>query len=281
MSSRKLRLALIDYCKGGYFWKDCFLFSLLNGEVKNKIELNESNPDIVISCGFGNKYKNFNSSTVKIQLLNNEPWEKPDTGQFNYYIGALNGSVRNTSCSCYIPWWIGRWINGKKEGIDFQKYRNADRLQRKFCSQVGRLDKRLHREAFINALNKSYKTGVDCVNNSSYRKMALQNDGLNNCVRAKLDFIAKYKFNITFENIDRVGYITEKAIDPFLANTVPIYFGNAPTFFNDFECDARLILNGNTYQQVIEYVKYLDTHDEAYVDVLNKYFSIEKIEKKI
>jgi len=42
----------------------------------------------------------------------------------------------------------------------------------------------------------------------------------------KLSLIAPYKFCLAFENSIAVDYVTEKFFDPFLAGTVPVYFGS-------------------------------------------------------
>lgn len=43
---------------------------------------------------------------------------------------------------------------------------------------------------------------------------------------AKLDFLRKHKTNIAFENGSYPGYVTEKLIDAFYSNTLPIYWGS-------------------------------------------------------
>jgi glycosyltransferase involved in cell wall biosynthesis len=44
----------------------------------------------------------------------------------------------------------------------------------------------------------------------------------------KLNTLSNYKFNICFENQKNIsGYVTEKIIDSFLAQSVPIYFGSS------------------------------------------------------
>lgn len=123
-------------------------------------------------------------------------------------------------------------------------------------------------------MEKQYKK-VDVVNSSSYRRRLLPATPL-----GKHDYISKYKFNLTFESTDKAGYITEKALDPFFAYTVPVYFGNNQTFYNDFEYDDGLLLNGKTYQEVIDYMAYLDTHDDAYLSLIDKYFKLDKIDRR-
>lgn len=44
--------------------------------------------------------------------------------------------------------------------------------------------------------------------------------------KAKIDFQRKFKFTIAFENASEQGYTTEKIIDPLIAGSIPIYWGN-------------------------------------------------------
>ena len=51
----------------------------------------------------------------------------------------------------------------------------------------------------------------------------------------KLEFLRKHKFNIAFENSSYLGYLTEKITDAFVANTIPIYWGDIKVsqYFNE------------------------------------------------
>lgn len=42
----------------------------------------------------------------------------------------------------------------------------------------------------------------------------------------KRDFLAAYKFTIAFENSRAPGYYTEKILDPMLAGSIPVYWGD-------------------------------------------------------
>ncbi|MCX7412774.1 MAG: glycosyltransferase family 10 [Planctomycetia bacterium] len=50
----------------------------------------------------------------------------------------------------------------------------------------------------------------------------------------KQAFLADYKFTITFENESHPGYTTEKLVDPMVAGSVPIYWGD-PLVGRDFD----------------------------------------------
>lgn len=85
-------------------------------------------------------------------------------------------------------------------------------------------------------------------------------------------FMSSYKFIICFENRKFEKYITEKLINPFIARTVPIYWG---TDYVDqiFNKNAYLRLEDETDSAIEELIKkiiYLDTHNEEYLKMLNE-----------
>jgi hypothetical protein len=87
-----------------------------------------------------------------------------------------------------------------------------------------------------------------------------------------IKFIAQYKFMICFENTIEGTYITEKIVNPFLARTIPIYFGTS--YCNQvFNKDAFLYLEDESeksYQALLEKVKELDYDDTKYLHMVNQ-----------
>lgn len=101
-------------------------------------------------------------------------------------------------------------------------------------------------------------------------------------VKDKFQFLNKYKFNIAFENSAVDGYTTEKLIDAFAANTVPIYWGN-PYVSLDINPESFININDfSTFDEAIEYIKNVDEDNRLYQQYLsadplmgNKYLSWE------
>ena len=87
-----------------------------------------------------------------------------------------------------------------------------------------------------------------------------------------IKFIAQYKFMICFENTIEGTYITEKIVNPFLARTIPIYFGtNYCTHV--FNKDAFLSLEDESersYNTLLEKIKELDYDDTKYLQMANE-----------
>ena len=130
-------------------------------------------------------------------------------------------------------------------------------LHRKFCSFVvsnGGGDPA--RTEFFKRLSK-YKH-VD----SGGRFM----NNVGGAVANKLEFCARYKFNIAFENSCHPGYVTEKVMQPLSVWSVPIYYG-AQDVEKDFslECMVRL-KDVNDIDALIDEVIELDRNDDLYLE---------------
>jgi hypothetical protein len=84
-----------------------------------------------------------------------------------------------------------------------------------------------------------------------------------------INFISQYKFIICCENSANGTYISEKIINAYLANTIPIYWSTSHVF-NMFNPQSMIFLHNNDYQAVVNKVIELDNDDEAYLDMLNQ-----------
>jgi hypothetical protein len=140
--------------------------------------------------------------------------------------------------------------------------RDAESLMRAktgFCSFVVSNEKSKPRLKFFDKLSRYKKvdSGGKARNNIGYR------------VPDKQAFLRSYKFNIAFENESHPGYTTEKIAEAFVANTVPIYWGN-PLIERDF--NTKAFVNCHDFRnldQVVEYIVELDRNDELYRRTLN------------
>ena len=96
-------------------------------------------------------------------------------------------------------------------------------------------------------------------------------------VSNKLEFQKKHKFVIAFENTSTVGYTTEKIVNAFAANAIPIYWGN-PEITKEFNPDS--FINCHDYNltsdgeievcdKIIKEIIRLDQDDQAYLKMLS------------
>lgn len=80
----------------------------------------------------------------------------------------------------------------------------------------------------------------------------------------------EYKFVIAIENEPIEGYITEKILNPMLANSIPIYYG-APDISKYFNPKRFVnISDFKNYEDCINHIIYLDNNDEAYNSIINE-----------
>lgn len=117
----------------------------------------------------------------------------------------------------------------------------------------------------IDGLSKCMRssTGPEGVTLSHHHDMRVN-------IAMKREAIAKYMFNMAFENSIEDGYVTEKAFDALIAGTVPVYLGdaahlrsllphpNAAIFIADF---------GDNFTAIAERLNYLMHNETAYEEL--------------
>lgn len=131
-------------------------------------------------------------------------------------------------------------------------------LNRKFCNFVYSNSLRADpiREQFFHALSK-YKrvdSGGIFLNNMGSR------------VGDKQAFLKEYKFAIAIENSSLPGYSTEKIYEPFLSQSLPIYWGD-PNISSDYNPNSFVnLMDYASMDEAIEEIIRLDNDDAAYLE---------------
>ncbi|WRE90942.1 fucosyltransferase [Helicobacter pylori] len=134
----------------------------------------------------------------------------------------------------------------------------SDPLKRGFASFVASNPNAPIRNAFYDALNS-----IEPVAGGGSVKNTL---GYN--VKNKSEFLSQYKFNLCFENTQGYGYVTEKIIDAYFSHTIPIYWGS-PSVAKDFNPKSFVnVCDFKDFDEAIDYMRYLHTHPNAYLDML-------------
>jgi alpha(1,3/1,4) fucosyltransferase len=86
----------------------------------------------------------------------------------------------------------------------------------------------------------------------------------------KQAFLRDYKFTIAFENESHPGYTTEKIVEPMLANSIPIYWGD-PLVGRDF--DTRSFLSAHdshSLDDLVERVIEVDRNPALHLELLGR-----------
>ncbi|NEO99689.1 MAG: glycosyltransferase [Symploca sp. SIO2E9] len=150
----------------------------------------------------------------------------------------------------------------KNEDFDPEKIKKE---KTKFCNFVYSNMHGRKRNRFFKKLSK-YKrvdSGGKWLNNLGYR------------VKDKLEFLKQYKLTIAFENFAYPGYTTEKLIQPMLANSIPIYWGN-PLVNRDF--NTKSFLNYSEFKnedELIEKIIEIDQNDDLYLEYLKQPYFVD------
>ena len=212
----------------------------------------EGSPDYVIVQGASlSDHYRFGDS-VKI-VLNGENCV-PDFNAFDYAIGFdhLNFGDRYLRCPLFAMYRsFGDLVNRSVAMSD------GKLLNRKFCSfVVSNID-------FGDPIRRKFFERL-----SKYKKVdsgGRWNNNVGGPVKDKLAFCCGYKFNIAFENSAYNGYTTEKNMEAYAAESVPIYFGN-PTIETDFRLESMVRVKGEQdIERAVEEVIRLDNDDAAYL----------------
>lgn len=86
----------------------------------------------------------------------------------------------------------------------------------------------------------------------------------------KRSFQKSCKFSLCFESTEHTGFITEKIMDAFLAETVPVYFGD-PNVTELFNKNAFLQYDGHSdMNALVNRIIELDQNEDAYLKMMNE-----------
>jgi hypothetical protein len=215
------------------------------------IEINPK-PDFLIHSVYSKNYLKYNCCRICVSGENN----RPDFKRSDFHIGF--DYIDNPA---YLRWPL--FLMGRFMPEYLLKKKDVHTIfseKKRFCSFVVSNGEARERIDFFLSLSK-------------YKKVDSGGRYLNNIggpVNDKLDFLTQSKFNIAFENVSYLGYTTEKIFDAFLANTIPIYWGN-PRVNEDF--NERAFINVHNFESteaLISYIQYLDENAEAYKLMLNE-----------
>ena len=127
----------------------------------------------------------------------------------------------------YLRWPIYR-IYPEFETIKekHKKYDMDTFMKRDFCCRVVSNPNSAYREKLFEELSQRryVASGGRCKNNLPNAE----------CVKNKIDFLSKYKFNLAIENENSSGYVTEKIVQAWAAGCIPVYWGSAGTITREF-----------------------------------------------
>ena len=231
-------------------------------------------PDYLICSVFGHETLNKKyDNCIKIFFTGENIC--PDFNLYDYAIGFEYMDFGDR----YLRWPLYYAYGQELWDAFVSKHNNPkEKLAKKtdFCSFVYSNNKGdVIREKFFQELSKYKK--VD----SGGRYM--NNIGMPEGVKNKIEFESRHKFSIAFENSLYPGYTTEKLIQSFAANTVPIYWGD-PKIKEVFNSGSFVFVNDyRSLEQVVDKIKEIDQTDELYLKYLGTpaLLDPEKFDRKV
>ncbi len=242
---KQIKIAFSD------FWdvfdpEDNFITDALRKHFEVRIS---EDPDFVFCSIFGRKYLKYDCARIYYTGEN----IAPDFNLVDYGMGFPEISFydRYLRLPHYVLYPRACELAQKKPSMS-----DEELLGRGFCSYV--ISNSLsspERGEMIEALGK-------------YKDLASGGRLHNNVggpVADKIDFSKGYKFSLAFENSGSRGYTTEKIMESFAAETIPIYWGN-PDIAKEFDPDSFINCHDfASFDEVVEYVKKIDADDELYL----------------
>jgi hypothetical protein len=266
---KTIKIFFIDFSSDFNIQNDVF-YKWISQEYN--INIDNQNPDYVIYSCYGNDYLKYDNA---IRIFYTAENIFPDFNLCDYAIGFnyLDFGDR------YLRFPSFARYGEQFEQLTMEKKHTAAIFKTKtsFCNFIyTNGNSNPIRDKFFHLLN-SYKK-VDSLGGHLKNCDAPLNDRYSSDWRlSKVEIQSNYKFSIAFENSKGIGYTTEKILHAFIANTVPIYWGN-PEICKDF--NKASFINCNDYkslEDLVEKVIELNNNEEAYLKMLNQPPFIENI----
>jgi GR25 family glycosyltransferase involved in LPS biosynthesis len=150
----------------------------------------------------------------------------------------------------------------------YNKLKNPRQMieKTKFCICIVSNDSDGFRKQFIEKLSE-YKS-IDCYGKlfKNQSNHIIENSSWYNPMI--YDIIQQYKFMICMENKQKPDYWTEKIVNGFIGNTIPIYWGD-PNITDIFNEQSFININKFGLEQGIEEILLLDSNDTMYNEMFS------------
>ena len=260
--TRPIKIAFSDFMYGyrstdklSFFNNsDNFVTRALNGKIDYKVcDMNEA--DVLVYSSFGQKHRRFKGKKIFFSGEN----VLPDYNETDFSISSC--LLPNEPRHLRLPQYI-HYVDNPENLVKTSTWNPTQVLKNKsaFCNFIVSNPRGPERNRFFRMLNrrKQVDSGGRCFNN------------MDMLVYDKVSFIKKYKFTLAFENSQWPGYTTEKIIEPMLAQSLPIYWGN-PDVAQDF--NPRSFINISdfpNFEAAIYYILKVDADDELYLSYLKQ-----------
>ena len=260
------RIIKIDFTDfwPGFNKKDNYFYNIL--AKKYNVEISDKPEYLFCSC-FGNKHFRY-KDCVKILFVGENV--VPDFNLYDYAMGFhyISFEDRYLRLPLYVLYEKERDLALKKHLFSDEYYLSKN----KFCNYVISNPNGASERDYMTKLLEEYK---EVGSGGKYK------NNVGGPVKDKLAFEKEYRFTMAFENSATGGYTTEKLLEAFAGDTIPIYWGS-PEIANEFNPKAFINCHDyETLEQVMERVKEIDGNDELYLQMIKSPIVTEASEAKI
>lgn len=252
---RTVKCWFVDFWKGFNPYDNVFT-QLLRKDYN--VVLDERDPDFIFCSVCGEKRKAFLYHCPRIFYTGENLI--PDFNVYDYAIGFAYMDFGDR----YIRWPLYQFYPeyeiAKKKHIN---YDIEEFMTRSFCCRVVSASDCTYREKLFDEINKRkhVASGGRCKNN-------LPGGGY---VRNKLKFLSKYKFDLSVENSNTCGYVTEKIVQAWAAGCIPVYWGSSGAIKQEFNKAAFIDCNDfSTVSDVAEYLMELENNKDVLEKILRE-----------
>lgn len=255
----------IDFCNfwDGFDKQNNLFTNILSKHFQVKIS---SDPDFVICSNRGDPFEYTKYNCVRIIFMGENI--SPDYTVFDYAIGFDHMQFGDRYFRLPLVFYrqdAKPWI---PEVLTEERAWNILKQKKYFCNFIyGHASSHGMREELFKQLS-TYK---QVVSPGSYLNNLVPGGKASRCSwHEKARFVSESKFTIAGDSISYPGFVTEKIMDPFVQHSIPVYFGN-PVIDRDFNTDSFVwCRDKEDIERVLSEVRYLDEHDDAYIDMLLK-----------
>ncbi len=258
---KAIKIDFIDFWNGFDKTNNLF-YNLLSKHYKVEIS---TDPELVFYSSFGREYLKYDC----IRIFYTPENERVDFSGCDYAMTFdWNNDPRHYRLPLYSIYYQG-YLDGQglKNLVEPPSRLEAAKIwkeKQKFCCIVVSNGKAKRRIDFFNKLS-AYKQ-VD----SGGRYLNTIGADIGPTVMDKLNFISQYRFVISFENSSYPGYTTEKILEPFFVNSIPIYWGN-PLIGEDF--NKNRFINYSDFKDeddLIQFILAVDRDADLAMDILTE-----------
>lgn len=272
MNKEKLKVCFTDFWPN-FKSSDNYFYHLLNQNYD--VSITNDDPDILFfSVDYSNKKEHLkfkNPSTKKIFYTgeNQNPDFKYCDAAFTFNPVVSEQNFRLPLWALFINWFDVPYRKDRDQSylLDIGKLINNKKIKKpnkQFCSFLASKPEGKRMEFFEKLNSKKHVSSAGRLFNNT-RQVKGRGDQ-----KWKIKYLNKFKFHLAFENSSSPGYVTEKIIQSFYANSVPIYWG-APDIGSDF--NEKSFININNYksdQEAIDDILNIQEDSKIYNDILNQ-----------